>query len=118
MARSGCFSALRRPWAQHQRIENGEQEAGDDKDEIPETLPHPVLDMPADLKRHSTQQQAPENEKKREVVAGKGGRHQLGKNGDERAAAQGRRHAARARREFRISVREHRARRLDGKRAA
>src|SRR4051794_40641125 len=46
--------------------EDCKKHAGDDQDEIPESLPHAIIDVATDLQRHSAQYQTPQNEKERE----------------------------------------------------
>ena len=66
--------------------EDGQKRISDCEDKIPEPLPHAIVDVAADFQRDSAQYQAPQNEKQRQVIAGKGGCQQLGEYREHRAA--------------------------------
>src|SRR5207248_8083925 len=51
--------------------------------EVPVSLPKPIIDVAANFDRNPAQNQAPQNQKKREVVAGKRRCHQARKDRDQ-----------------------------------
>src|SRR5437016_9085262 len=55
---------------------NGEEKIGQNKIEVPIRLPKAIVDMASYFNRNSAQNQAPQNQKEREVVACKSRRHQ------------------------------------------
>jgi hypothetical protein len=52
---------------------NSQEHVRDRKYKIPEGLPHPIIDMAADLQRNATKNQGPENQKESQIVAREGG---------------------------------------------
>src|SRR6266536_1400453 len=65
---------------------NREKKIGKNEIEVPISLPEAIIDVPADFDRNSAQNQAPQNQKKREVVACKGRRHQAREDRDQCSA--------------------------------
>jgi hypothetical protein len=55
--------------------EQRQQRAGNDEDEIPEPLPHEIVEMATHFQCDPPQNEAPEDKEEREVIAGKRGRH-------------------------------------------
>ena len=72
--------------ARRRAEEDGQKRIGEHEDEIPEPLPHAIVDVAADFQRDSAQYQTPQNEKEREVIAGKGGCQKLGEYREHGAA--------------------------------
>src|SRR4029077_7320973 len=71
--------------ARRRAEEDCQKRIGKYEDEIPERLPHAIVDVAGDFQRDSAQYQTPQNEKEREVIAGKGGCQKLGENGEDGA---------------------------------
>src|SRR5439155_27263850 len=65
---------------------NREKKIGKNEIEVPISLPEAIIDVPADFDRNSAQNQAPQNQKEREVVACKGRRHQARENCEQSSA--------------------------------
>src|SRR6266700_6517884 len=65
---------------------NREKEIGKNEIEVPISLPEAIIDVPADFDRNSAQNQAPQNQKEREVVTGKGRGHQSREDRDQCSA--------------------------------
>src|SRR4051794_32677176 len=65
---------------------SGEQKIGKNEIEIPESLPKAIIDVPADFKRDTAQNQAPQNQKEGEIVTGKSRSHQAREDRDQSSA--------------------------------
>src|SRR6266496_5366687 len=65
---------------------NREEKIGQNKIKVPITLPKAIIDVSADFDRNSAQNQAPQNQKQRKVVACKGRRHQAREDRDQCSA--------------------------------
>src|SRR5437016_153028 len=65
---------------------NGEKKIGKNEIEVPISLPEAIVDVSADFKRNSAQNQAPQNQKKREVITGERRSHQAWENRDQCSA--------------------------------
>src|SRR5207247_10444353 len=65
---------------------NREKKIGKNEIEVPISLPEAIIDVPADFDRDSAQNQAPQNQKEREVVACKGRRDQARENCEQSSA--------------------------------
>src|SRR6266436_2841751 len=63
-----------------------EKKIRNDEIEVPVSLPKAIIDVSADFDRNPAQNQAPQNQKKREVVAGKRRCHQARENCDQCSA--------------------------------
>src|SRR5437660_1494242 len=63
-----------------------EKKIRNDEIEVPVSLPKPIIDVPADFERDTAQNQAPQNQKKGEVITGKGRSHQARENCDQCSA--------------------------------
>jgi hypothetical protein len=74
--------------AQCRAEKNSQKQIGHRKDEVPERLPHPVIDMTANLQRNSTKYQRPKNKKESQIVTGKGDPKEARK-GDEHDSTEG-----------------------------
>src|SRR3954451_8302669 len=60
--------------------ENGEEEIGKNEIEVPVSLPEAIIDVSADFDRNSAQNQAPQNQKKGEIVTSERRGHQAREN--------------------------------------
>src|SRR5262249_31980241 len=58
--------------ARRRAEKDGQKRIAEHEDEIPEPLPHAIVDVAAGFQRDSAQYQTPQDEKEREVIAGKG----------------------------------------------
>src|SRR5262249_12798220 len=65
---------------------NGEEKIGKDKNKIPVFLPKSIVDMAANLEGNATQNESPQNQHEREVIARERRGHQTWKNREQRAA--------------------------------
>src|SRR6266536_6470469 len=65
---------------------NREKKIGKNEIEVPISLPEAIIDVPADFDRNSAQNQAPQNQKKREVITGKSRSHQTREDRDQCSA--------------------------------
>src|SRR5437667_9660378 len=59
---------------------NREKKVGKNEIEVPISLPKAIIDVPPDFDRNTAQNQAPQNQKKREIVTGKSRSHQAREN--------------------------------------
>src|SRR6266446_4484118 len=65
---------------------NREKKIGKNEIEVPISLPEAIIDVPADFDRNSAQDQAPQNQKQREIITGKSRRHQAREDRDQCSA--------------------------------
>src|SRR5213594_1206127 len=65
---------------------NREKKIGKNEVEVPISLPEAIIDVPADFDRNPAQNQAPQNQKKREVITGERRSHQTREDRDQCSA--------------------------------
>src|SRR5438132_14059577 len=65
---------------------NREEKIGKNEIEVPISLPEAIIDVPADFDRNPAQNQAPQNQKKREVITGERRSHQTREDRDQCSA--------------------------------
>jgi hypothetical protein len=53
------------------------------KTKSPKPLPEAIVDMPGNFQRDAAENQAPQNQKKRKIIAGESGGHEPWKHGDQ-----------------------------------
>ena len=58
--------------AQRGAEKNTQQQIGSREDKVPKRLPHPIIDVTANLQRDSPEDQRPKNEEESQIIAGKG----------------------------------------------